>query len=209
MSPIGITLLMAAAFAGFGYLAWRKLAIVARLRPEVRWDHPLARIRRVVVDGLLQSRMIRGEPKAGIMHCVIFTGFLVLLARKIQLIVVGYRRASSTRGGWAGCSRAKDFVELAVLAAVAYAFHRRFVQKPERLEANREAILILSLIAAIMVTDLAVRRIPLCVVRRERPGHRSRARLRRGRSALASMFAGLSRKGRCAPAGNCRTGCRC
>ena len=76
MSPIGITLLMATAFAGFAYLAWRKLAIVASLQPEVRWDHPLARIKRVLVDGLLQSRMIRGEPKAGIMHCVIFTGFL-------------------------------------------------------------------------------------------------------------------------------------
>ena len=24
--------------------------------------------------------MIRGEPKAGVMHCVIFTGFLILLA---------------------------------------------------------------------------------------------------------------------------------
>jgi hypothetical protein len=75
MSPIGITLLMATSFAAFGYLAWRKLGIVASLRPDVRWDHPLARIKRVLVDGLLQSRMIRGEPKAGIMHCVIFTGF--------------------------------------------------------------------------------------------------------------------------------------
>src|SRR4029077_7803548 len=90
MSPIGITLVMVAAFGGFGYLAWRKLAIVISLQPEIRWDRPLARIRRVVVDGLLQSRMIRGEPRAGIMHCVIFTGFLVLLARKVQLIVVGY-----------------------------------------------------------------------------------------------------------------------
>ena len=92
---------MAAAFAGFGYLAWRKLAIVASLQPEVRWDHPLARIRRVVVDGLLQSRMIRGEPRAGIMHCVIFTGFLVLLARKLQLIVVGYL-PNFVYPGWLG-----------------------------------------------------------------------------------------------------------
>ena len=89
------------------------------LRPEVRWDHPLARIKRIVVDGLLQSRMIRGEPKAGIMHCVIFTGFLVLLARKVQLIAVGYV-PRFVYPGWPGglFAGAKDFVELAVLAAV-------------------------------------------------------------------------------------------
>ena len=40
-----------------------------------------------------------------------------------------------------------------MLAAVGYAFWRRFVQKPPRLERNREALLILSLIAAIMITD--------------------------------------------------------
>jgi len=40
VSPIGITLALVAAFAGFFVLAWRKLSIVARLAPEVRWDRP-------------------------------------------------------------------------------------------------------------------------------------------------------------------------
>ena len=40
-----------------------------------------------------------------------------------------------------------------MLAALAFAFWRRYVQKPARLEANREALLILSLITAIMITD--------------------------------------------------------
>jgi len=44
-------------------------------------------------------------------------------------------------------------IEIAVVVAVAYAFWRRLVQKPARLERNREALVILSLIAAIMVTD--------------------------------------------------------
>ena len=85
--------------------------------------------------------------------------------------------------GWLGglFAGAKDFVELAVLAAVAYAFYRRFVQKPERLEANREAILILSLIAAIMVTDLVFDGFRFALVRRQRPGHRSRTQFCGGR----------------------------
>src|SRR5512143_2462410 len=123
MSPVGISLLMAVAFAGFAALAWRKLSIVATLGHEVRWDRPAARLRRVIENGLLQSRMIRGEPKPGVMHAVIFAGFLSLLARKLQLIVVGYD-ASFVYTGFIGAAFAlgKDIVEIAVLAAVAYAF---------------------------------------------------------------------------------------
>jgi Fe-S oxidoreductase len=156
MNPIGITLLTVAAFAGFLYFAWRKLAIVLALKPEVRWDDPLSRIGRLVKNGFLQSRMIRGERKPGIMHAVIFAGFLSLLARKLQLIAIGFDETFVYPGAFgAAFTFGKDLVEIAVLAAVGYAFFRRLVQKPARLERNREALLILSLIAAIMVTDLA------------------------------------------------------
>ncbi len=154
MSPVGITLALAVAFAGFCALAWRKLAIVACLAAEPRWDRPVQRLRQVLVNGLLQRRMIHGDRRSGIMHAVIFLGFLALLARKVQLIGIGYAPDFVYPGLLGGLFAAfKDLVEIAVLVAVGYAFWRRFVQKPRRLEANREAILILSLIAAIMVTD--------------------------------------------------------
>jgi Fe-S oxidoreductase len=156
VSPVGITLLMAAAFAGFAAFAWRKLAIVAALAPEVRWDRPRERLARVLRNGFLQSRMIRGEWRPGVMHAVIFAGFLALLARKLQLIVVGYDAGFVYTGFFgAAFTLGKDIVEVGVLAAVGYAFWRRLVQKPARLEPNREALVILSLIAAIMVTDIA------------------------------------------------------
>ncbi|MEO8508812.1 MAG: (Fe-S)-binding protein [Betaproteobacteria bacterium] len=156
MSPVGITLLMLAAFGGFFWLAWRKLAIVARLAPEHRFDRPWDRLRAVVVNGFLQRRMIARDWKPGLMHAAIFLGFIGLLARKVQLIVVGYHEPFTypgVLGGWFAAG--KDVIELAVLAALAYAFWRRFVVRPARLEPNREALLILSLIVAIMITDLA------------------------------------------------------
>ena len=147
---------MAVAFAAFAALAWRKLSIVIALAPEVRWDRPRARIERLVHNGLLQSRMIRGELRPGVMHAVIFAGFLSLLARKLQLIIVGYDPSFTYPGAiGAAFSLGKDVVEVAVLVAVAYALWRRLVLKPKRLEPNREALVILSLIAAIMVTDIA------------------------------------------------------
>jgi Fe-S oxidoreductase len=112
-------------------------------------------LQRVVKNGFLQWRMIRGELKPGVMHAVIFLGFLALLARKLQLIIVGYA-PGFVYTGFIGAAFAlgKDLVEVAVLAAVGYAFWRRLVLKPRRLEKNREALVILSLIAAIMITDM-------------------------------------------------------
>ena len=156
MSPGGITLLMLVGFAGFAWLAWRKLALLSHLQPEVRWDRPAARLRAVLVNGLLQQRMIRREWKAGVMHAVIFLGFMALLLRKLQLIAIGYHEPFVYPGLAGGLfAGLKDAVELAVLVALAYAFWRRYVLRPRRLERNREALLVLVLITVIMVTDLA------------------------------------------------------
>ncbi|MCK6429026.1 MAG: hypothetical protein L6Q72_08015, partial [Burkholderiaceae bacterium] len=142
MGPLAITLVMLAGFAGFFWLAWRKLAIVAALQPEVRWDRPTGRLGKVLRLGFLQSRMIAGEWKPGIMHTVIFLGFVALLVRKLQLLVIGYDAGFVFSGVLGGIYAAfKDLVEAAVTAAVLYAFWRRFVLKPKRLEPNREAIL--------------------------------------------------------------------
>ena len=156
MNPVAITVLLAAALAAFCAFAWRKLAIVVKLAAEPRWDHPLARIRAVLVNGFLQSRMVAREWKPGLMHAVIFLGFMTLLVRKVQLLAVGYDETFVYPGLPGGMFASfKDGVEIAVLCAVGYALWRRLVQKPARLEGNREALLILSLIAAIMITDFA------------------------------------------------------
>ena len=154
MGPIAITLITLLGLAGFSALAWRKLAIVAALQPEVRWDQPGRRLGKLLSLGFLQSRMIAGEFKPGLMHAVIFLGFMTLLVRKVQLLVIGYSPAFVYPGLAGGLYAAlKDLVEVAVTVAVLYAFWRRFVLKPRRLEANREAIVVLTLILTIMVTD--------------------------------------------------------
>jgi Fe-S oxidoreductase len=156
MSPLGITTLMLAAFAGFAWLTARKLRLVASLQPEIRWDHARARLRSVLLNGLLQQRMIRREWKPGVMHTVIFLGFLSLLLRKLQLLAIGYDETFAVTGIAGGVFAAfKDFVEVAVLLAVSYGLYRRLLLRPRRLEPNREGLLVLSLIAAIMVTDFA------------------------------------------------------
>ncbi len=83
----------------------------------MRWDHPLARAKAVLDNGFLQARMIRRDWKPGLMHAVIFLGFMTLLLRKLQLIVIGYYEPFIYRGIGGGLFAAfKDAVEVAVLA---------------------------------------------------------------------------------------------
>jgi hypothetical protein len=156
MGPAGISALLLLAFAGFAALAWRKLRIVLALQPDPRWDAPLERLRTVAVNGLLQRRMVRREWRPGVMHAVIFVGFLSLLLRKLHLIAIGFDESASFPDAFGGPFAAfKDCIEIAVTVAVLYGLHRRFVARPARLERNREAVLVLGLILAIMVTDFA------------------------------------------------------
>jgi Fe-S oxidoreductase/nitrate reductase gamma subunit len=192
MGPWAISLLMIAGFGGFAALAWRKIAIFRALQPEVRWDRPGERLARVAVMGLGQSRMVAGEWKPGIMHAAIFLGFCALLVRKLHLIVIGYDPLAVIPGA-AGAAYAtfKDFVEVAVLLAVAYAFWRRFVTRPRRLEPNREAILILSLILVIIVSDFLFDGLRFVVFAADAGIAHERAFAPVG-AAVAAVFAGAS-----------------
>ena len=88
------------------------------------------------------------------MHAVIFLGFMTLLVRKVQLLIIGYDE-NFVYAGLAGQLFAgfKDVIEIAVLAAVGYALWNVWLETgPARAQSRRA--LILSLIAAIMITDL-------------------------------------------------------
>ncbi|MCI4429996.1 MAG: 4Fe-4S dicluster domain-containing protein, partial [Burkholderiales bacterium] len=156
MSPVGTSLLMLLALAGFGALTWRKLRIVVALQPEPRWDAPAQRLRSVLMNGLLQRRMVQREWRPGLMHAVIFVGFMSLLLRKLQLIAIGYDEGFVFHGMFAGpFAASKDGIEVAVTLAVLYGLWRRLVLRPARLESNREALWVLGLILLIMLTDFA------------------------------------------------------
>ena len=155
MNGFLFTFIVLFAFAGFFYFLTIKLRIISSLGPENRWRGFASRLKRVLTMGFLQSRMIKGDRKAGIMHTMIFWGFSILLIRKIQLFVIAYDEFFVYPGLWGGLyATLKDLTEVGVVVAVGYAFYRRFVLKPGRLEPNREAILVLSMILVIMLTDI-------------------------------------------------------
>jgi hypothetical protein len=156
MGAIGITLLMLLGIAGFGALAWRKLAIVQALARSTASATCRPGCAACCATACMQQRMVQREWRPGLMHAVIFLGFMSLLVRKVQLLAIGYSETFVWPDAFGGPFAAfKDGVEVAVTLAVLYGFYRRFVLHPKRLEPNREAILVLGLILAIMLTDFA------------------------------------------------------
>jgi hypothetical protein len=81
---------------------------------------------------------------------------------------------------------------VAVTLAVLYGFYRRFVLRPQRLEPNREALLVLGLILAIMVTDFAFDGFRFALLAKRLPALRTNADWAFAGSALAQPSAAVA-----------------
>ena len=150
-------LLTLAAVAGIVWSLSRRWQLVAAGRGEVRLDRWWERLKGLLVYAIGQKRMF-SEPVAGVMHALIFWGFLVFSLRSVSLVIEGVSR------GWElpllrtplghAFLLSKDVFALLVLIGIVVATWRRLVTRPARLEYSADAWLILGQIAALMVTDL-------------------------------------------------------
>ena len=144
------------------------------------------------------------------MHAVIFVGFMALLLRKLQLIVIGYDEpfvypglAGGLFAALQGRRRARGARarRLRLLSALRAA-------SPHGSNPTARRSLVLSLIAAIMVTDLAFDGFRFALFAAGDAGHRARARLRPGRRTCWPRCSRRCRRRRCASATSRPTGRR-
>jgi len=159
-SNVAFLLVLVAALGFFSYNAQRLVRYLTTGHDEQRTDHPWTRLRNVVVIGIGQAKILR-EPFAGILHASVFWGFVVLTLGSIEILARGVfpafgfdRMLPAPVHGLFLVSQ-ELFAGL-VLAAVAVLLYRRLVIKPKRLQGDKvhsgDAVLILSMIAALMVT---------------------------------------------------------
>jgi len=152
----GQLLLLLAILVGGG-LFFRDAARLYRLMrlggPENRTDQPLLRTQSWLLNVIGQARLLtRSYP--GIMHALIFWGFLVITVGTIEHF---------GRGLWAGFSipllsdsgfflALVDAFQAFVLVGIGMALYRRIAVKPWYLNLSGDAIIILSLISTLMIT---------------------------------------------------------
>mgnify|MGYP000405261398 CR=1 FL=1 len=130
---------------------------------DIQIDKIGERIALLLRVGFGQGRfMQRWELGAGLMHALIFWGFLAVALRTIM--AYGHGLAGMPYPEWhlplfgpngLGPIYTVFYTvaEIWVLGAVLYAFYRRLVAKPKRLVLSGEALVILGLIGGLMVTD--------------------------------------------------------
>ncbi len=150
--------------AVFAYIMAIRLAPLVKAAPDSRLDHIPQRIVNVVKIWLGQYRQPR-YLLAGVVHIVIFAGFLILSIRSCSLVVMGISESFVMPGfgGWLGdiYNFLKDYAATAVLVACAIAAFRRAVVKPARYavpakygkDHTAEALFVLGLIATLMISE--------------------------------------------------------
>ncbi len=155
-------LALGAAF--FSYNAQRLVRYLRIAGGGSRLNDIPCRIWNLLTIGFAQTKILR-DPVAGPLHAAVFWGFIILQIGAIEILVQGVVRGFSygnflpARLHWVFLL-AQELTAGAVLVAVAALLYRRIVVRPKRLQGDRvhsgDAILILAMIAALMVTLMLV-----------------------------------------------------
>ncbi len=150
--------------ACFAYIVWRRMLPLLRAERDLRFDRPLVRLQRVLKYWLGQWKQPR-YPGAGLMHILIFTGFIILATRAFSLLLSG-TSDGFVMPGFSGefghiYSVVADYAGTVVFACMVIAIIRRVVFKPARYAVpatfgrahSADAVFLLALIAILMLAD--------------------------------------------------------
>jgi len=172
VSHVAFPILWAIGMLVFGWIIALRARLLLAARPAGRLDSIGERIRRAVVYGLGQKKFLSGEQPAGIMHALIFWGFVALIIQVVLLFGRAFDATWDIPGFGAGQLLgppfliARDVLEVTVIVGVGYMLYRRLIAHTTRLFAIRpaeqryhdtphwEGVLILVFILLIMVGGL-------------------------------------------------------
>lgn len=148
----------------FAYIMARRIAPLVRAAPDNRFDRIDQRLKNLLVIWLGQFRQPR-YMLAGVLHIVIFVGFLILSIRSSSLVIIGLSDGFVLPGfgGLLGSvyNFIKDYAATFVLVACIIAAIRRGIYKPKRYavpekigkDHTAEAVFVLGIIATLMISE--------------------------------------------------------
>ncbi len=148
----------------FAYIMARRIAPLVRAAPDNRFDHLALRIKNLIVVWLGQIRQPR-YMLAGVLHIVIFAGFLILSIRSTSLVIIGISDGFVLPGFGGGLGAVynfiKDYAATFVLIACIIAAIRRGYYKPKRYavpakygkDHTAEAVFVLGIISTLMLSE--------------------------------------------------------
>ena len=152
-------LVVVAALTVFTITIRSRLTLLLAGQADPRFSHWKRRFKDLIAFGFIQKR----QPRylwAGVIHIMIFWGFVVLGLRSLDLVTEGlgipvFRSFMHSPFG-TFYNTIKDLFEIIVLFACIWAILRRAIVKPARYAGSHtfEAYLVLGLISFLMITDM-------------------------------------------------------
>ena len=147
------------ALACFAWIVWKRITPLLHAQNDPRFDRPWARCKMLLQYWFGQWRHPRYR-LAGMIHVLIFAGFLILFVRAFALLLMGISDRFTVPGGPTYRLLA-DYSATVVFFAVVFAAIRRAIFKPVRYrvpvrfgkDKTADAIFLLALIAILMVAD--------------------------------------------------------
>ncbi|MGO9118012.1 MAG: (Fe-S)-binding protein [Desulfomonilaceae bacterium] len=162
-APIVALVVLVAALALFSFIMFRRIQVLRQGMPDLRFSDLGKRIWLSLIYGFGQFRQPR-YPVGGIIHILLFAGFMILSLRSLTLLGRGFSSQFDLPflTGAAGFSYevTKDYTVLVVLLVCIIAIIRRAVFKPARYAHvhgqghEGEAYIILGLVSALMISDM-------------------------------------------------------
>jgi Fe-S oxidoreductase len=163
----------AGGIAASGVFAWGVWQHVRRWRqggPDPRWGDLGLRMRRLLVEGLFQSRIL-SQRYPGVMHAAMFWGFLVLFAGtviatvdwEITRLLFDWRLLKGPF--YLGFELVLDVFGVALGVGLGMAAWRRFVVRPARVDAAPKFAYALAVLAVLVLTGFVIEGARLAVTR--------------------------------------------
>jgi Fe-S oxidoreductase len=150
--------------ACFAYIVWRRLTPLLRAERDFRFDRPLVRLAKLAKFWFGQWKHPR-YPFAGILHILIFTGFILLVIRSFSTLLVGVSRTFAKPALLGTVGHAydvfTDYAATVVFLCMLVAIVRRLFFRPARYAVparygkahTADALFLLGLIAVLMAAD--------------------------------------------------------
>lgn len=127
-----------------------KLGKKSNLKEDTR-----QRVHELFVNVFGQKKLLK-DPKSGVMHIVMFYGFIILQFGAIELIIKGLVKGFEYPIGSAHSffSLCQEITTFSVLLATIYAFYRRYVEKLTRLKRGFKSGLVVIFLSVLMISIL-------------------------------------------------------
>jgi len=158
MYPIAVGLILLVALTSMAYSLYRRgiLLFVAQGK-DTRWEKIPQRIKSVLTNAIGQKRLLARDRASGVMHAMIFWGFLVISLRTITFFAMGFKEDFMLPGMGGVLGTVYHFTLniflLLVIWGCCIAMYRRLVLKVKRLTPSAEAIVILGVIISLCLSD--------------------------------------------------------